>query len=100
MAQVRSVLSRRQLVEIPQETVHSSPALSPPSTWHTSSAAGFASSALPPGALSLCGMLLRRGAELLSVLWHSGQGWFLIGFVCAVCFFFFLEAWGASNDLF
>lgn len=79
MAQVRSVLSRRQLVEIPGETVHSASASTPPSTWHVFLAAGFANSVLPPGALSLCGMLSRRMAELHSVVQCSQQGWFLIG---------------------
>lgn len=69
MAQVRSVLSCRQLVEIPRRlSIHLLRYLHPvPGTHPLQQAAGggigFTNSVLLPGALSLFGMLLRRGTD-------------------------------------
>lgn len=69
MAQVRSVLSRRQLVEIPGRlSIHllHYPHPVPGTHPQQQAAAGgisFTDSVLPPGALPLFGMLVGKGAE-------------------------------------
>lgn len=77
MAQVRSVLSCRQLVETPGRlSIHLLHYLHPvPGTHPLQQAAaagiGFTNSVLPPGALSPFGMLLRRGTD--SILFFGAQ---------------------------
>lgn len=77
MAQVRSVLSRRQLVEFPGRlSIHLLHYLHPVPGTHPlqQAAAGgisFTNSVLPPGAFSLFGMLLGRGTD--SILFFGAQ---------------------------
>lgn len=86
MAQVRSVLSRRQLVEIPGRlSIHLLHYLHPvPGTHPQQQAAaggiGFTNSALPPEALSLFGMLLGKGTE--SILFFGAQDKFDFNRTC------------------
>lgn len=86
MAQVRSVLRRRQLVEIPGRlSIHLLRYLHPvPGTHPQQQAAaggiGFTKSVLPPEALSLFGMLLGKGTE--SVLVFGAQDEFDFNRTC------------------
>lgn len=88
MAQVRSVLSRRQLVEIPGRlSIHLLHYLHPvPGThpWQQAAAGGisFTKSRLPLGVISAFGMLLKRGKD--SILFFGVKNKFDFNRTCVL----------------